>query len=261
MAQAYEFMIGDVHGHSDLLRQLVDKCRSIAAADGAEARIYTLGDYVDRGPDSKGVIEYLMADPSITCIRGNHEEMMYRSSLRRGGWFSDPDGDITQWLENGGVPTLMSYDGSGINPSHAGWSDLVERFRDGDLIPEEHLKWGMTLPTMLKTKHRLLVHAGLMPGFEPDLQNDETLLWIRTKFLQANAGDFPGLEGRYIVHGHTPKWAGKPDASMPEVLEHRCNIDCGPFNTGFLRAAMFDADVAGKPIAIVSVGEAITFPE
>lgn len=251
---AYEFCIGDIHGHSELLKRLVEKCRAIAAEHGREARIFTLGDYVDRGPDSKGVIEYLMADPSIVALRGNHEEMMFRASRRGGGWFSEPDGDLNQWLDNGGVPTLLSYRNH-VTPSQPGWSRFVEEFRDGGVIPEEHLQWGMTLPTMYKTKHRLMVHAGLMPGFEPELQNDETLLWIRTKFLQANAADFPGLEGRYIVHGHTPKWAGKIDMSMPEVLEHRCNIDCGPFHTGYLRAAMFDADKPGKPEAIVSVSE------
>lgn len=254
MAQAYEFIIGDVHGHSDLLKRLVDKCRGIAAERGAEARIFTLGDYVDRGPDSRGVIEYLMADDSITCLRGNHEEMMFRAALRHGGWFAEPGGDLAHWLDNGGVPTLLSYSNR-VTPSQPGWDEFVQDFLNGDVVPEKHLKWGMTLPTMHKTKYRLMVHAGLMPGFEPELQNDETLLWIRTKFLQANANDFPGLEGRYIVHGHTPKWAGKPDESMPEVLEHRCNIDCGPMRTGFLRAAMFDADVAGKPEAIVSVDD------
>lgn len=255
---AYEFAIGDVHGCADLLRELVEKCRAIAAEDGREARIFTLGDYVDRGPDSKGVIDYLMSDDSITCLRGNHEEMMFRASLRQGGWFSEPGGDLEHWLDNGGIATLLSYD-SRYKPGDSGWAQFVEDFLNGDVIPDKHLKWGMSLPTMVKTEHRLLVHAGLMPGLEPDLQDDATLLWIRHKFLNAKAHDFPGLEGRYIVHGHTPHWAGKPDRSMPEVLEHRTNIDCGPVHTGFLRAAMFEAETPGKPIAIVSVGEAKVF--
>lgn len=253
--RVYEFCIGDVHGYSELLKELVEKCRSIASQDGAEAQIFTLGDYVDRGPDSRGVIEYLMAHPEITALRGNHEEMMFRAGLRQGGWFTEPGGDLNHWLDNGGDATLLSYDNR-VTPSQPGWDRFIEDFLNGDVIPEKHLKWAISRPSMVKTKYRLMVHAGLMPGFEPELQDDATLLWIRTKFLAANACDFPGLNGRYIVHGHTPKWVGKPDASLPEVREHRTNIDCGPHHTGFLRAAMFDADQPGKPIAIVSVGEA-----
>lgn len=246
-----EFAIGDVHGRLDLLVGLVQRCRDYAAEQEASYWIHTLGDYVDRGPDSKGVIEYLMAADDIRCIKGNHEMMMVRARRPTGGWFADPQGDLDHWLDNGGVQTLMSYDSRGIFPSSPEWKGIVDAFRSGELVPEEHLEWMEDLPSMTLTKHRLFVHAGLMPHFEPGLQDEETMHWIRHKFLNANPVDFPGLDGRYIAHGHTPTWAGKPVAEDVEIREHRINLDTGSNFTGVQIAAVWDADLPGKPIGLL----------
>ncbi len=228
------YAVGDLHGRLDLLRLAVD-----AIADhvrGAPFRVVFLGDYVDRGPDSRGVVEFLMALQKrwpVTCLKGNHEALMAQA-------LTHPDrGRLEHWLDNGGAATLRSY---GLEP-------------DGDLdsVPREHIRWMSALPRTTGDGRRIYVHAGVEPGAPVERQKDETLLWIRERFLRARAGSFSA----HIVHGHTPVWEGKPDPARPELLAHRTNLDTGAFATGVLAIAVFDADTAGGPVEMIWVrGEA-----
>lgn len=228
---ARTYAVGDVHGRLDLLRRAVD---AIAEHVGDRPfRVVLLGDYVDRGPDSRGVIEFLIDLQRrwpVVCLKGNHEELMIQA-------IADPGNRrLERWLEYGGEETLHSY---GLS-------------RDDDLasgVPQEHLRWMAGLPRTTGDGHRIYVHAGLMPGTPAHRQKDETCLWIRERFLQGRASDFEA----HVVHGHTPVWDGKPDPAEPELLEHRTNIDTGAFATGVLTVAVFDADCPGGPVELLRV--------
>lgn len=225
------YAIGDLHGRLDLLRAAVD---AIAEhAQDAPFRVVFLGDYVDRGPDSRGVIDFLMALQSrwpVVCLKGNHEELMSRA-------LSEPRGTaMARWLENGGDSTLLSYGVEpGADPSGA--------------IPCEHLQWIAGLPRTTGDNHRIYVHAGLMPGTPVHRQKDEACLWIRERFLNARASEFEA----HIVHGHTPVWEGKRHPAEPELLDHRTNLDTAAFATGILIVGVFEGDIAGGPRELLRI--------
>jgi serine/threonine protein phosphatase 1 len=150
---------------------------------------------------------------------------------------------LDKWLEYGGYETLQSY---GLK-------------RDDDLqagIPAEHLRWMSGLPRTAKDKHRIFVHAGLIPGTAANRQTDEACLWIRERFLTALPGDFEA----HVVHGHTPVWQGKPDPAEPELLEHRTNLDTGAFATGVLSVAVFQSAIPGGPIEVLKIRDAAAPP-
>lgn len=225
------YAIGDVHGRLDLLRAAADAID--AHVGDAPFRVVMLGDYVDRGPDSRGVIEFLMELQRrwrVVCLKGNHEELMIQA-------VADPgSGKLSRWLEFGGDETLRSY---GLGPD----DDLAEG------IPREHIRWMSMLPKTTGDRHRIYVHAGLEPGTPIHRQRDQTLLWIRERFLEARPGDFEA----HVVHGHTPIWDGKPDPAEPELLEHRTNLDTAAFATGVLAVAVFDAETPGGPVEVMKI--------
>jgi len=218
------YAIGDMHGRLDLFEAAL---RAISAHDrGAEARIVCLGDYVDRGPDSARLIDRLMAleRPDFICLKGNHEEMMVEALRGFGRW------DLDHWRVNGGEETLESYGGIAA-------------------APDAHLDWMNGLAHSWSDPNRDYVHAGVEPGVPMASQNPEALLWIREKFLLAPARALP----RHIVHGHTPRWRGKPDAAVPEVLPHRTNLDTGAWMTGVLSVGVFDPDRPGGALEVMSI--------
>jgi serine/threonine protein phosphatase 1 len=225
VSQQLTFAVGDVHGRFDLLLKAADAITDYCA--GRPSRVIMLGDYVDRGPDSRAVIEWLMerqADPesALTCLKGNHEAMMVEACQEGGA--------VEWWCGNGGDATLRNYP---------------------DGVSRDHLAWMDELPLMARDDHRVFVHAGLMPGFAVDEQTEETCLWIRERFLRA--GDDWGV---HVVHGHTPIWACKPVASQPELLPHRTNLDTAAFHTGILTVGVFDHDAPGGPIEVLTITEA-----
>lgn len=230
-AVARTYAVGDIHGRLDLLTSAVDAISQ--HVEGAPFRVVFLGDYVDRGPDSRGVIDLLMdlqREWPVVCLKGNHEELMLQAVNDPGG------GRLERWLEYGGRNTLKSY---GVAP-------------DGDLvagIPREHLRWMASLPRTTGDRHRIYVHAGLAPGTPAHRQKDQTCLWIRERFLQARPGEFEA----HVVHGHTPVWEGKPDPSEPELLDHRTNIDTAAFATGVLSIAVFEAETPGGPVELLKI--------
>lgn len=203
------YAIGDVHGCNDLLARLLDDIHRDAERRGSAARIVFLGDYIDRGPDSKGVLATLMAGPQRTgdewiSLFGNHEDVMLQAPTS--------ERLSTLWLREGGLTTLASFGGE---------------------IPDDVRAWCAARPVSFDDGERLFVHAGVRPGVPIAEQTRHDLIWIRDEFLLS-----PADHGRLIVHGHTPDFAG------PTVRPNRINLDTGAFHTGVLTAVAF---AGGKP--------------
>jgi serine/threonine protein phosphatase 1 len=227
------YAIGDIHGRLDLLRHL--RILLFSHAKGRSKRVIFLGDYIDRGPQSCAVIEYLMEwkrRDGLICLKGNHEEMLLQARQRR-----QPEA-LELWLRYGGSETLQSYGATAF--------DLASL----DLVPPHHVEWLACLPSAFEDRDRIFVHAGLAPQQPLRRQTNETLLWIRDRFLKADGGAFP--DGKHIVHGHTPIWAQKPHAGKPELLSHRTNVDTAAFATGVLTVAVF-TNAPGGPVECLSV--------
>jgi serine/threonine protein phosphatase 1 len=221
------YAIGDIHGSYRKLRNLLDHCKEHRGA--TEYRIVFLGDYIDRGPHSREVVDLLIETQSQTpdhviCLRGNHEDMLLNAINY---------GDHGPWLANGGAMTLASY---GVG-------------RAGDILPA-HLEWFRSLPLATADEKRFFVHAGVRPGVPLQQQSEEDLLWIREPFLSD-----PRHHGLYVVHGHTPVRSG-----VPELRRNRLNLDTGAYLGGPLTAAMFDETAVGPKAFITDDGVKVTPP-
>ncbi|TCZ64100.1 metallophosphoesterase family protein [Roseicella aquatilis] len=198
------YAIGDVHGCADRLAVLhAQIARDARDRPAAQVVLVHLGDYVDRGEDSAGVLDHLLGPPpvpgaEVVNLIGNHEVMMLDACDPRA-----PAGALPFWLENGGDATLASY---GIAADHpAPWQ----------VIPEEHLGLLRRCSLRWAAGDYLFVHAGLRPGIPLERQDPFDLVWIREPFLSYE-GDLPQI----VVHGHTP-------AAAPAVRPHRIGIDTG----------------------------------
>jgi serine/threonine protein phosphatase 1 len=210
------YAIGDIHGRLDLLERAVAAIKRDVDVHGSNALTVTLGDYVDRGPQSRDVIDRLLANPFPTphvALKGNHEQLV--ESFLGGA-------DVGQhWCRYGGLETLQSY-GVPVGGVVTGrrYDEAAERLRDA--MPNEHIKFLQSLKTSYSHGGYFLCHAGVRPVVALDRQSEDDLLWIRDEFLSSTL-DF----GKIIVHGHTP-------VAAPEVLANRINIDTGAFATGRL---------------------------
>lgn len=220
------YAVGDIHGCHDLLVAALD---AIAAHAGQRsATIVFLGDYIDRGPDSRAVVETLMAGPrregeSFVCLMGNHEDMLCAAADRAGDLEA-----LAFWLTNGGDSTLRSYG--------------VDDAMDARAVPAGHRAWMAGLPLFHEDEHRQYVHAGLEPGVPLKAQSRAALLSIRQRFL--SAGD---VFGKHVVHGHTPRLEG------PELLPWRTNLDTGAVYGGTLSIGVFTPDRPGGPIDVLTI--------
>lgn len=221
------YVIGDVHGRVDLLARAI---HTIAERARSHAhRLIFLGDYVDRGPESRRVMERLLTEESkanVICLKGNHDAMMVEALRAEAG--VERDLALTRWLENGGGETLRSY----------GLTDITEA--QLAKVPAAHLEWLATLPFLHHDQHRTYVHAGLAPHRAIADQDEDICLWIRDPFLSAAPADLPVA---HVVHGHTPH-------RRPELLPHRTNLDTGAYATGVLTIGVFDSGVPGGPIEV-----------
>lgn len=222
------YAIGDVHGRADLL----DACLAGIEADAARhpdrrARIVFLGDLIDRGPDSRAVLDRVLAlraQDRAVALSGNHEAMLLDAM--------DEPAALAPWSRNGGVETLRSY---GISvPGRldgAAAAELVAAMREA--IPEAHRRVLRELGTTWRCGDYLLVHAGIRPGIPAEAQDRHDLLWIREPFLGSRAD-----HGAVVVHGHTP-------VPAIDVRPNRINIDTGAYATGRLTCLVLEgADVA-----------------
>jgi serine/threonine protein phosphatase 1 len=199
------YAIGDVHGCADRLVALYAAIDADLAArpSPSEALLLHLGDYVDRGPDSAGVLEALLnpsglAGAGAIHLLGNHEAMMLEACAAR----APPDA-LAFWMANGGLATLESY---GTDPHEPEW---LAR------IPCAHLALLRNCPLQQRLGDYLFVHAGVRPDVPLDRQDPEDLLWIREPFLS-----WRGKLESVVVHGHTPM-------PVPTIRPHRIGIDTG----------------------------------
>jgi serine/threonine protein phosphatase 1 len=212
------YAVGDIHGCLDKLKSLIAACRQ--HADGRDMRLVFLGDYIDRGPESAGVVRFVLtlqteAPDRVIALKGNHEAWALG--------VADGSARVSVWLRNGGAATLHSY----------GVTDV------GDL-PPAHLNWMRSLRLTYDDGRRLFVHAGVDPRKPLDAQREEDLLWIREPFLD-DERDY----GRLIVHGHTPL-----EDAVPDLRRNRLNLDTAAVFGGRLTAAVFTDEVT-EPIAMV----------
>ena len=218
------YAIGDIHGRLDLLERVIAAIERDVAEHGPDALTVTLGDYIDRGPASRGVLDRLAANPFPTpyvALKGNHEALLE-------AFLADPTVGL-QWRRLGGLETLHSY-GVPVGGMMVGrdLDDAAEALRAA--LPEEHTRFLQSLRTSHGHGKYFLCHAGVRPGVPLDRQDENDLLWIRDEFLSSKM-DF----GKVVVHGHTP-------IEQPEVLPNRINIDTGAFATGQLTCVALDQD-------------------
>ena len=218
------YAIGDIHGCFDLVHPLADAiAEDLRKSPPARAIEVFLGDYVDRGPQSRKVIDWLIAGTPPTgeriCLMGNHEEMLL-DVLRT------PDG-MAGWRMNGADSTLSSY---GIAaPRTAGAAAHAElRRRFLAALPASHRAFLEALPRIFTLGGYVFVHAGLRPGRQLQDQDPQDLVWIREPFLSSDANF-----GRVVVHGHTP-------TEWPEIRPNRINIDTGAVFTGRLTCLVLE---------------------
>lgn len=217
------YAIGDIHGRLDLLmtlrEQIADDARAAGAADNV---LVYLGDYVDRGPDSRGVLDALIGAPlpgfRTIHLKGNHEVLLL-------AFLAEPERAAKVWLHNGGEETLASY---GI--STRGSADEV-RAAFAAALPPPHLTFLQGLALHHVEGGYLFVHAGIRPGVPLERQVEEDLLWIRGPFLNSTAD-----HGHLVVHGHTP-------ADEPAIRPNRIGIDTWAYATGTLSClVLWDAE-------------------
>lgn len=214
------YAIGDIHGRLDLLTDLLARIDADDAARGdARTRIIFLGDLVDRGPDSAGVVELLATRDfgrrQIDFLLGNHEEVFLKAL---GGNLET----IRFWLRIGGEETLLSY-GTPIELIDRGLADeLVADFLPR--VPSHHVAFLHKMTDMVRLGDYCFVHAGVRPHVALDRQKPEDLRWIREQFL-----NFEGNFGATVVHGHSI-------AAQVEELPNRIGIDTGAYATGRLTA-------------------------
>jgi serine/threonine protein phosphatase 1 len=201
-----------------------------------EARSFTpvalifLGDYIDRGPDSKGVVERLLQEFPLpfspVFLKGNHEDLLLS--------FIRDQSPGLGWLRNGGDAALLSYGVGFETVRRAYWNgpdglaEAAQRFRT--VLPASHLEFYQSLNLCCRFGDYFFVHAGVRPDAALDKQSEEDLLWIRDVFLESSK-DF----GAIVVHGHTP-------SRFPQERANRIGLDTYAVRTGKLTALGLEGD-------------------
>lgn len=218
------YAVGDIHGRLDLFRQLV---RAIEADDAvcppAQTTIILLGDLVDRGPDSAGVLRHARQvqrrrDVRILC--GNHEEMLLKS-------LTDLE-VLRHFLRHGGRETIQSY---GVTARELAGLDLEQtQALLREVIPEQDIAFIESFENSIAIGDYLFVHAGIEPGVALEDQACKNLRWIREPFL-SHQESF----GVVVVHGHTIR-------AEPEMRSNRIGIDTGAYSSGRLTALVLEGE-------------------
>jgi serine/threonine protein phosphatase 1 len=232
------YAIGDIHGRADLLDDLLGQIeQDLVEHPCLDARYVFLGDYIDRGPQSRGVLERLQAfslSHTAVFLKGNHEEMLL-------AFLRDPPRGLP-WIHAGGWRTLASY---GIDRTPEQRADLIAIAAElRSALPAKHLAFLKSLALSHGIGGYHFVHAGVRPGTPLALQSSNELLWIRDEFLESTA-DF----GKIIVHGHSP-------VARVDIRANRINTDTGAWRTGRLSCAVLEHDqrriLATTPAALGS---------
>jgi len=187
------FIVGDVHGCLEMLKRLIDKIEWNPSDD----RLIFIGDYIDRGEDPKGVVDFVLKlredSPSVQCLIGNHEQMLL-------DYLSDVDPE--NYIFNGGLSTLRSY-------------KEVRRSERDPLIPSFHLDFFSSLLPMIELEQYYIVHAGFRPNIRIEDQDLIDMVWIRDGFIYSDY-DF----GKLVIFGHTP-------FGSPMIMKNKIGIDTG----------------------------------
>jgi serine/threonine protein phosphatase 1 len=216
------YAIGDIHGRADLLALLLGEIVADAArSEGAKHRaLIFLGDYIDRGPDSRRVVDVVLSDLpegfDVHFLKGNHEAIML-------DFLADPS-YLGHWLANGADATFQSYGMDVAELSRKGAPPEVWRRAFLASLPEAHRDFFETLELAVSFGDYFFVHAGVRPGVPLEAQDPKDLIWIRGPFLQSQE-DF----GKIVVHGHTP-------GMEPAIRANRIGIDTGAVFTDRLTA-------------------------
>jgi len=220
------YAVGDVHGRLDLLNRLLATIeQDLDRRPARKALLIFLGDLIDRGPDSCGVVERLRTYRHDKLrphfLAGNHEEVLLRL-------LAGERGILVNWLKYGGAECLRSY---GCDPTAlAGQNERTALAMVKNAIPAEHARFITSFADTLSLGDYLFVHAGIRPGLDLSLQSQADLRWIRTEFLE-HEGD----HGFVVVHGHT---IGKEVDERP----NRIGIDTGAYRTGVLTALALEGE-------------------
>lgn len=214
------YAIGDVHGRLDLLSALMVKIETDSAQRPCPREyVVFLGDLIDRGPDSRGVIDYLLRAretlPGPIFLAGNHEEMLLRILGKDGG-------QLAEWLSFGGQQCVESYGIDAAALLTLPKDSAQARIRAA--IPPAHLDFIASFGDSFLLGDYLFVHAGIRPGVAIEEQTIADLHWIREDFLSSPAR-YPYL----VVHGHTI-------STVPDERANRIGIDTGAYNSGILTA-------------------------
>ena len=210
----FTYAVPDIHGRYDLLVRALELIEEHAGGD--KAPVVFLGDYIDRGPQSREVVELLMkGPPEWICLKGNHEAMMVDAFL--------PGHDRDLWVSNGGKATLQSFSRQGRTS-----------------VQDTHLSWLHSLALFHEDERRVYVHAGIADPDAPLEEQEQSLLWYRY-----SQNPDRGYRGKHVVHGHTPREGG------PVLLKNRTNLDCGAYFSDRLVVGVFDDGVPGGPLEIL----------
>jgi len=220
------YAVGDIHGRLDLLDRLLAAIeQDLERRPARKALLVFLGDLIDRGPDSRGVVErlrtYRHEGLRPYFLAGNHEEVLLRL-------LSGERGILDSWLKYGGAECLQSY---GRDPATlAGQNERTAIAMVKDVIPGDHVRFIGSFADTLRLGDYLFVHAGIRPGLDLSLQNQSDLRWIRSQFL-----DHEDDHGFVVVHGHT----------ISDGVDERANrigIDTGAYRTGKLTALAMEGE-------------------
>ncbi len=219
------YAISDIHGRADLLQSLFTVIDADLERSGPERAIQVfLGDYVDRGPGSRDVLDMLIRRSQThetVCLKGNHEAFLME--------VLDEPTKLEDWRHYGGLLTLMSYGvNPTMNPTTEQQVELIEALARA--VPAEHREFLRRLETSFTCGDFYFVHAGVKPGVALAKQQEQDQLWIREEFLNSDE-----RFEKYIVHGHTP-------VSAPDIRPNRINIDTGAYATGNLTLLTIQGD-------------------
>jgi len=222
------YAVGDVHGCYDQLRNLLEKIAADARerSGGRPVSLIFCGDYIDRGPASREVVDALWwltchGPFDLHCLKGNHEQGLLD--------YLDNPAAVADWMEFGGLETLRSY---GVAAPEV-YADPDEHCRARDdlleSMPAAHLKFFESLELMVGIGDYVFVHAGVRPGVPLEKQAVRDLLWIRQEWIE---NERPAE--RIVIHGHS--WIDRE----PDVCPHRIGIDTGAYETGVLSAVRIE---------------------
>lgn len=232
------YAIADLHGRFDLLLKAVDSIYQHAGSP--DYKIITLGDYIDRGPESKDVIEYLRnQDEHFICLQGNHEAMMVETITKplMPGW----------WIGNGGDETLRSY----------GWGGAPYSVYSYEVVPKAHLDWMASLPLYRETEKQVFVHAGIPQwnmSLPPKSKQADKLKYLKEQmqWMLYDKREAGGWKGKHVVHGHH-QFSDGPHV-WRSAKGGRTDLDTYAWKTGRLVVGVFD-DTQLEAIDFIEVKE------